>query len=183
VSIEKLKAEYAIDLIWRGFPLHPEIPEEGLSTEALFANTSVDIEYMRNRMNEAAKMVGLPLGVRGMVYNSRLAQELGFWAESQNAGDRFHRAVFKAYFADGQNIGNIDILVDVIRSIGLPDGEANEVLTTRAFKTAVNREWLLARKYNIRVVPTFVANNQALFGMQSYQTLERLVVSQGATKR
>ncbi|MBU4317047.1 MAG: hypothetical protein KKF30_07215 [Proteobacteria bacterium] len=76
-DIDKLKAEYEIDLLWRGFPLHPEIPEEGLSTQALFANTPVDIEHMRNRMKEAATpRVGLPLEQRGMVYNSRLAREL-----------------------------------------------------------------------------------------------------------
>ncbi|MBN1382483.1 MAG: DsbA family protein [Deltaproteobacteria bacterium] len=183
MGIEKLKTEYTIDLLWRGFPLHPEVPGEGISTEALFANRSVDIENMRNRMKETAALVGLPLTRRGMVYNSRLAQELGFWAEAQNSGDAFHKAVFNAYFADGRNIGDIEVLVDVARSVGLPADDAQDVLTSRAYKPAVDLDWSLARSYNIHVVPTFVMNNHGLFGMQPYETLERFVISQGAAKR
>ena len=184
MSIEKLKTEYTIDLIWRGFPLHPEIPEEGISTKDLFANTlTVNIDKMRNQMKDVADRVGLPLAQRGMVYNSRLAQELGFWADSQNKGDAFHKAAFEAYFVFGKNIGNVDVLVELAQSVGLPADEANEVLTTRAYKPAVDLDWSLARSYNIHVVPTFVTNNHGLFGMQPYEALEQFVRSQGAVKR
>jgi predicted DsbA family dithiol-disulfide isomerase len=183
VSIEKLKTEYLIDLVWRGFPLHPEVPEEGILTEALFARNPVDIENMRNRMKAVATEVGLPMEFRGMVYNSRLAQELGFWAESKNKGDEFHKAVFRAYFASGKNIGDIEVLVEIARAIGLPGDDAEDVLTTRAYKPAVDMDWSLARRYNIHVVPTFVMNNHGLFGMQSFEMLERFVISQGAIKR
>ncbi|MBA3027257.1 MAG: hypothetical protein FP816_00355 [Desulfobacteraceae bacterium] len=183
MSIEKLKVEYEIDLLWRGFPLHPEIPEEGIPTEALFAGRTVDIEKMRHQMKEAAALVGLPLEQTGMVYNSRLAQELGFWAESQKKGDEFHRAVFKAYFVSGKNIGNIQVLVEIARSVGFPGDDAEDVLTTRAYKPAVDMDWSLARRYNIHMVPTFVMNNHGLFGMQSYEILEGFVVARGARKR
>jgi predicted DsbA family dithiol-disulfide isomerase len=183
VGIEKLKTEYDVDLLWRGFPLHPEVPEEGMATAALFAGTAVDLDTMRSRMKEAANQVGLPLEARGMVYNSRLAQELGFWAESQNKGDLFHKAVFKAYFASGQNIGSIPILVNIAASVGLSPVDAEEVLVTRAYKPAIDLDWSLSRRYNIHVVPTFVMNNHALSGMQSYETLERLALSGNAVKR
>jgi len=183
VSIEKLKAEYTIDIIWRGFPLHPEVPEEGISTEVLFAKTSVDIKNMRNKMKEVAEFVGLPIGQRGMVYNSRLAQELTFWAESENRRDLLHKAIFEAYFVSGKNIGDIRVLVEVARSVGLPADDAEEVLTTRAYKPAVDLDWAIARGYKIHVVPTFAMNNHGLTGMQHYESLERFVVSQGAVRR
>jgi predicted DsbA family dithiol-disulfide isomerase len=183
VSIEKLKADYEIELLWRGFPLHPEVPAEGISTTALFANTPVDIESMRNRMQEAAAFVGLPLEQRGMVYNSRLAQELAVWAESRNKGESFHRAIFNAYFVLGKNIGNIKVLVEIAQSMGLPGDDAEAILTTRAYKPAVDLDWSLSRRYKIHVVPTFVMNHHGLFGMQSYESLESLVVGQGATQR
>ncbi|NIP49262.1 MAG: dithiol-disulfide isomerase, partial [Gammaproteobacteria bacterium] len=53
-----------------------------------------------------------------MTYNSRLAQELGKWAEQMEKGDAFHDAVFKAYFADGLNIADANILADIANSIG-----------------------------------------------------------------
>ena len=184
MGIEKLKFEYTIDLIWRGFPLHPEVPEQGMSTKDLFANNlTFNADRMRQQMKEIADMVGLPLAQRGMVYNSRLAQELAFWADAQNKGDAFHKAAFEAYFALGKNIGDIDVLVDLATSVGLPADEAKDVLTTRAYGPAVDLDWSLARSYKIHVVPTFVMNNHGLFGMQPYEALEQFVTSQGAVKR
>jgi predicted DsbA family dithiol-disulfide isomerase len=183
VSIAKLKKTYQINTLWRGFPLHPEVPEEGISVAALFANNPIDIENMRNRLKEVAAEVGLPLGYRDRVYNSRLAQELAFWAESNHKGDEFHAEVFKAYFVLGKNIGEIPVLVDVAASIGLPPEEAEDVLNSRVFKPAVDLDWSLSRKYNIRVVPTFVMNEHGLLGMQSYEMLKRFIESRGATKR
>jgi len=183
VGIEKLKMEYQIETLWRGFPLHPEVPEEGISTEALFHNNPIGIENMRNRMKEVAVEMGLPLGRRGMVYNSRLAQELCFWADSKQKGDLVHAEVFKAYFVLGKNIGKIPVLTDVAASVGLPRDEAEDVLTSRVFKPAVDLDWSLARKYNIHVVPTFVMNQYGLTGMQTYETLKRFIEARGATKR
>jgi len=183
VGIEKLKREYQIETLWRGFPLHPEIPEEGISTETLLASNPVDIDNMRHRMAEMAALVGLPLGQRGKVYNSRLAQELAFWAESKHKGNQFHIEVFKAYFVLGKNIGKIPVLMDVAASIGLDPEEAEDVLSSRVYKPATDLDWSLSRSYNIHVVPTFVMNQHGLFGMQSYETLKRFTETQGVSKR
>ena len=83
---------------WRAFPLHPDTPQEGLSLEKLFANYPVDVNQIMRRLKTRAAELGLPLGERKKTYNSRLAQELGIWAESKDRGDAFHMAVFKAYF-------------------------------------------------------------------------------------
>jgi predicted DsbA family dithiol-disulfide isomerase len=64
------------------------------------------------------------LGRRKKTYNSRLAQELAKWAESKGKGDSFNEAIFRAYFVDGINIGKVDELVDLAKSIGLPEEEA-----------------------------------------------------------
>lgn len=72
------------------FPLHPEIPEAGQSLEELFKGRDVDIPAMLARLQQVAGAEGLPFGERTMTYNSRLAQELGKWAEEMDAGDCFH---------------------------------------------------------------------------------------------
>ena len=72
--------------------------------EQLFANSHIDIELMMRHLKKTAADLGLPFGKREKTYNSRLAQELGLWAESKNKGDEFHAAAFRAYFVDGKNI-------------------------------------------------------------------------------
>jgi predicted DsbA family dithiol-disulfide isomerase len=168
---------------WRGFPLHPETPDEGRSLEELFAGTQVDIGQMMARLRATADSLGLPLGERAMTYNSRLAQELGYWAESLGRGHAFHMAAFKAYFADGLNLARIPVLLDIAESAGLDRDRAGEVLDRRSFRQEVDRDWTLARSLGIVAVPTVVMGLSRLVGAQPYEALERLVTSSGARKR
>ncbi len=101
-----------MDTVWVAFPLHPEIPEEGLTLEELFRGRNSDMDEMMARLKRVAREEGLPLGDRRRTYNSRLAQELGKWAEEKGRGEDFHAAVFRAYFADGKNIGKQQVLAD-----------------------------------------------------------------------
>ena len=84
------------------------------------------------------------MGERTKTYNSRLATELGKWAESKGRGDAFHSAVFRAYYVDGVNIAKPDTLIGLAEAVGLPGREAAEVLKTRTFREAVDADWELA---------------------------------------
>lgn len=138
---------------------------------------------MMRKLHKTADDLGLPFGERKRTYNSRMAQELGLWAESKNKGDLFHNVVFRAYFADGKNIAKIPVLLDLAESAGLPREEAAEVLATRAFKEAVDSDWDLSRKMGITAVPTFVMKQDKLVGAQPYDMLERLMSANGIKKR
>ncbi len=151
--------------------------------EQLFANTPVDIELMMRHLKKTAADLGLPFGKREKTYNSRLAQELGLWAESKNKGDVFHTAAFRAYFLDGKNIAKIPVLVDLAASVELPGEEAETVLVTRAFKAAVDADWNLSREKAITAVPTFVINQDKYVGAQSYEMLVKLMKAIGVKKR
>ena len=169
-------------MLWRAFPLHPDTPEEGLTLEQLFANRPVDINEIRRRLKNKAEELGLPLGERKNTYNSRLAQELGLWAESKGRGDEFHMAAFKAYFVDGKNIAKIPVLLDLAESAGLPRDEAETVLSTRSFKDPVDEDWALSRAVGITAVPTFVIDQNKLVGAQPYEALEKFMTVNGAKK-
>ena len=71
------------------FPLHPETPAEGQSLEDLFAGRGFDIEAMNARLEGLAEAEGLAYSRRTHTYNSRLAQELGAWAETSQEAKRF----------------------------------------------------------------------------------------------
>lgn len=178
-----MRKNYAVDVEWIAFPLHPDTPEEGLTLDELFAGRNYDIGEMMTRLKRVAAEEGLPLGNRKKTYNSRLAQELAKWAEAQGKGDTFHNAVFRAYFADGKNIGKIHNIVDLAQSLTLSGKAAQEVLETRAFKEAVDRDWARSRELGITAVPTFMCNGEAVVGAQPYETLEALVKTNNARKR
>ena len=183
MRIEKLKQMFEVDTVWVHFPLHPETPVEGRSMADLYAGRNVDPEAIYARMKGLMDAEGLPYGRRTHTYNSRLAQELGKWADTQPGGEAIHDALYKAYFVEARNIGDPDILVEIAQSVGLPGEEARAVLTERRFKDAVDADWAKSHQYGVTGVPTFVAGGYGVVGAQPYEVLEQLLDKAGARRR
>ena len=162
------------------FPLHPETPQEGRTLEELFAGRNVDMEAMYTRMKGLMDEEGLPYGKRSHTYNSRLAQELGKWADTQPGGEAIHDALYRAYFVDAVNVGDVDALLTIAGDVGLDVYAAREVLQSRSFSDAVDADWDLSRRYGVTGVPTFVAAQKAVVGAQPYEVLQKFLQEAGA---
>ena len=160
---------------WVHFPLHPETPAEGLALAELFAGRNLDLRAMHAQMKVRMTAEGLPYGERTMTYNSRLAQELGKWADTQPGGEAIHDALFRAYFVEIRDISQPAVLLDIAERVGLSVDGARVVLEQRTFKDAVDADWALSRQYGITGVPTFVAGRYGVVGAQPYEALEELV--------
>jgi predicted DsbA family dithiol-disulfide isomerase len=175
VRIERLRREHGVRIKWVHFPLHPDTPQAGRSLEELFAGRGYDVPKMQAQMRARMTAEGLPYGDRKMTFNSRLAQELGAWADTQPGGEAIHDALFRAYFVDGRNIGDPAVLVEIAASVGLPAGEAREVIEKRTYQAAVDADWEKSRRYGVTGVPTFVAGNSGVAGAQPSAVLEQRV--------
>jgi predicted DsbA family dithiol-disulfide isomerase len=180
VRIEKLQREHNVKVEWVHFPLNPETPAEGQSIEDLFKGRNVDRKAMHAQMKARMDAEGLPYGERTMTYNSRLAQELGKWADTQPGGEAIHDALFRAYFVEARDISDTEVMLDVVKSVGLSVEAAREVLDQRTFKDAVDTDWKLSREYGITGVPTFVVGRHGVVGAQPYEALEQLVKKSAA---
>jgi predicted DsbA family dithiol-disulfide isomerase len=183
VRIEKLKQAFVLDTVLVHFPLHPETPAAGRPLAELYAGRNLDPEAMYRRMKGLMDAEGLPYGRRTHTYNSRLAQELGKWADTQAGGGAIHDALYRAYFVEARNIGDPDVLVAIAQSVGLPAEAAGTVLAERRFKGAVDADWAKSRAYGVTGVPTFVAARHGVVGAQPYEALEALLVKAGAARR
>lgn len=172
-----MQQEMNIDIRWRAFPLHPDTPEQGLSIEDLFKQKGMllDTGKMMAQLKATATDLGLEFGSRTMTYNSRLAQEVGLWAETKGRGHQFHMAAFKAYFADGKNLAKKEVVMDLIKQSGLDTNQGEVVIKNRTFSEAVDSDWELSRQSGIVAVPTFVSGFERLVGAQPYEALKKLV--------
>jgi predicted DsbA family dithiol-disulfide isomerase len=183
VRTEKLRQTYDIEIKLVHFPLHPDTPVEGKSLEELFAGRGYDLEAMYARMKGLMDAEGLPYSRRTHTYNSRLAQELGKWADTQPGGDKLHDALYRAYFVDTKNIGDPEVLVTLAESVGLSGAEARAVIAERRFKDAVDADWRKSQQYGVTGVPTFVAGGYGVVGAQPYEALAQLLDKAGVPKR
>ena len=167
--------------------MHPETPQDGQSLDRLFAGRGVDLDAMYQRMKGLMDTEGLPYGRRTHTYNSRLAQELAKWAETEPGGRALHDQLYRAYFVDGRNIGDVDVLVDVLvdvaAAVGLRDADVRQVLDERRFKDAVDADWTLSNRMGVTGVPTFVAGGRQVVGAQPETVLRELLNAAGAVPR
>jgi len=134
---------------------------------------------MMAHLKATAAKFGLALGDRKMTYNSRLAQEVGLWAETKGHGHKFHTQAFKAYFVEGKNIASTDVLLNLIENSGLDRLEGKRVIETREFSDAVDSDWELSRTKGVTAVPSFFIGLDRLVGAQPYEILEKLIIKYG----
>ena len=127
--VKRLKEEYDIEVKLVHFPLHPETPAEGRSLQELFRCGPEEIEAKNNNMKGVMKAEGLPYSERSHTYNSRLAQEIGKWAETKLGGEAIHDKIYESYFVNRLNVGDIEVIIDIVKSVGLgergDDGESH----------------------------------------------------------
>jgi predicted DsbA family dithiol-disulfide isomerase len=183
VRVEKLKAAFEIETVLVHLPLHPNTPIEGRSMAEFYAARGIDPEASYQRMKRLMDAEGLPYGRRTHTYNSRLAQELGKWADTQPGGEAIHDRLYRAYFVDACNLSDIDLLVGIADAVGLPPDEARAVLTERRCSDAVDADWAKSHRYGVTGVPTFVAGRHGVVGAQPYDVLVQLVERAGAVRR
>jgi predicted DsbA family dithiol-disulfide isomerase len=175
VRIDRLQLEYDIDIRWTAFPLNPTVPPEGYSLADYYASRNLDMAQRVGHMHQVAAQLGLPFGKREKIYNSRLAQEVGKWAEKKGCGEQFHRAVFKAYFAECKNIAEPTTLEAIGEQLGLDKDDVRQVITSRTLRTEVDEDWERARRLGIHAVPTFVLNESYLVGAQPHDKLTQFM--------
>lgn len=179
MSVERLLAETPLPVRWTPFPLHPETPDEGRELADLFAGRGIDVADVVQRLRAVARGLGLPLGDRTRTYNSRRAQELARWADAHGKGGAFRKAVFRAYFAEGRNIGRIEELARLADEAGLPGAEARRVVEQGRFAAEVDRDWAEARRRGITAVPTHVFRGRVVAGYLPFEELSALVLGSG----
>ena len=132
---------------------------------------------------------GMDLGIkfsrgRTITSNSHLALEAAEYAAETPHAAAFHRAMFKSYFDELEDIGKIDTVVRVGESVGLYGSDLRKVLETGAFRQQVDDGIQWAREVGVTGVPTFViADKWAVVGAQDYNVFESLMAKLGQTPR
>jgi predicted DsbA family dithiol-disulfide isomerase len=183
VRIEKLRKKFNVSIKLIHFPLHPDTPKEGRSMADLYASRGADPDALWRQMKDRMDAEGLAYGKRTHTYNSRLAQEIGKWADTLENGDELHDQIYRAYFVDAKNVGDPEVLIDLVQKASLDADAAREVLEKRLFEEAVDADWEKSRRYGVTGVPTFVAGGYGVVGAQPYETLEKLLLEAGAEQR
>ena len=126
---------------------------------------------------EAAQAAGIPMVRTSVIANSRPALEAAEFARDAGAEvfDRFHRALFRAYFEEDRNIGDIDTLIAVAEAQGLDGAALREALAERRYAARVDEAIQWAASRGLTSTPFFLFIADKLYGFpgaQDYSVFE-----------
>ena len=113
--------------------------------------------------------------------NSFDAHRLVRWAQGQGHGVAAKEKLFEAYFANGEDIGEKEVLVRIASEIGLDGDLVAELLERGADVETTRDEQTLFRKMGIAGVPTYIAHRQiAVQGAETSEKLSRFLKTAAA---
>jgi len=164
------------------FELNPDMPPEGRNmVEHLGERLGASPEQLA-ASRDALKVKAAELdfvmaqGPESRIYNTFDAHRLLAWAEPSGRQQALKRALFEAYFSDGQNLGDEEVLLAVIEKAGLDKVEASAVLASDRYADEVRQEEYLWQSRGIQGVPAFIFDGKYLVsGAQTPDTFEQVV--------
>lgn len=154
-----------IDIRWHPFLLDNTIPSQGYEFRTFMqSRKGMKIEELE-RMFDYTRQVGEVAGVKlnfdkiSLAVNTTFSHQLITLA-SENIKNTLVEAIYKAYFEDGLNIGDIDVLLAIGAAAGMDAAIARQQLSRSALHDAVVAQSTFAQLNGITSVPFFVINNQ-----------------------
>lgn len=183
MRVERLKREYLVDVEWRPFELHPEIPPEGILVRDLQRGGRYRSEYY-DHIKALAKDEGIDMIEPTLIPNSLPALEAAEFARDAGRFDEFHRGLFAAYLERDENIGDVEQLQLLAQAYGLDGDELARALREHRYRPRVDESMEQARKRGITGTPTFVFDGRYdLIGAQDYSVFQSIVQRLGAKRK
>lgn len=157
---------------WHPFRLDPQMPPAGMPYVDYMKMKYDDEKGILAAMGpvmEASERLGLWINpsLIERVPNTLNAHRLLHWAGMEGAQTPVMSALMRAYWREGKNIANPDVLVAIAEAAGLDGTMIRRLLATDAdVEQVVGRE-VHARERGISSVPTFIiADQHAVSGAQ-----------------
>jgi len=155
---------------WYPFDLHPEYPAEGVP---------------RTRRGGAAQQM---IEEAGLTYapppdhipNSRGALQLAEFAREEGRHDQAHRALFQAYWSQGHDIGDPDVLSSVAEEVGLDADAALDAVRGERFLERILGSTRVAMESGVNGVPAWVVDGRVLVpGAQPHEVFDSVLSQLG----
>jgi predicted DsbA family dithiol-disulfide isomerase len=173
-----------VDYMFRPFQLDPTAPTDSPTPAKdayakKFGGPERATEILDHVTSVAAQdniTFNMDIAVRA---NTFLAHRLLSYALKQHGAAAqipLKERIMDAYFTDGKNIGDIDVLADCAESAGIDRTEAHTFLSGDELVDEVRSEIAEAAEYGVTAVPTFIINGQwSVPGAQDVEMFERII--------
>lgn len=173
MRVERLQAEYDVRVEWRGLEIHPEIPPEGLDwppyLRARFGG-------MSDMLREEARQAGIPLLVPEIIPKSRRALEASEYAREQGRHKVFHKAVFRKFYGEGQDLSRWHVLAEAAEEAGLDANTMKRKTESGDYKAIIDAHKTELVALGATGVPLYIFDGKyAVIGLQPYEAFQEVM--------
>ena len=174
-----LVSDVDVEINWRPYQLDPTIPKEGVDRQAYMIakfGSSEKLDQIHARIEAIGQQLGIAFNFGGIkvAANTLDAHRVIRWAGATSAERQgtFTRNLFSAFFEQGRNIGDADVLSDIAASSGMDAAIVAALLASPSDVEAVQQEIATAAQMGITGVPCFLLDRRyALMGAQEPEAL------------
>jgi predicted DsbA family dithiol-disulfide isomerase len=177
----RLRPQIQFDVRWRPFQLDPTTPKEGFERRAYierkFGSTD-KVRPIHMALLEAGKAEGIAFAFEKIVRtpNTINSHRLIRWSQSTGVQEAVVELLFRKYFVDGADIGDIEVLAQIGSEAGMDRELVEELLRSDADLEKVEHEDSMARKIGINGVPTYLVGGKVLVtGAQDAENLVHVI--------
>lgn len=191
-ALQRTRGEVEAELHFQPFELNPQMPAEGedaaghlqrkygMPPEQAAANQQAIVD------RGAALGFTFDMDKRSRIYNTFDAHRLLHWAEGEGEGRQreLKHALLRAYFTEGRDVSDHDVLVDIATAAGLPADRARGILASDEYAEEVRIGEQFFQSHGIRAVPAIIIDRKHLIsGGQPPEVFEQALRQIAAGKR
>lgn len=166
---------------WHPFQLNPDMPAGGMDRadylERKFGGKDNAVKVYSEIVAHAEK-AGITLNVGDIkrTPNTLDAHRLINWAKIEGKQNAIVDALFKAYFIDGRDIGDHEVLSDLADGIGMDAAVVQRLLKSDADLEEIKQRDSMAREMGVNSVPTFIVGGRhAVPGAQQPELWRKVI--------
>ncbi|WP_293444510.1 DsbA family oxidoreductase [Planktotalea sp.] len=173
--------EHPFEIEWHPFQLNPDMPLEGMDRRAYLEGKFGGKEQavkVYGQIDQHARDVGLELdlGAIKRTPNTLNAHRLIHWAGIEQRQSMVMSALFRAYFKEGRDIGEVEVLADLADTCGMDAALVQRLLATDEDLEGIREKDAGFRKMGVNSVPTFIiAGQHAVPGAQSVEVWRSVI--------
>ena len=188
-ALANIGTEVSADIHFQPFELNPGMQAGGQDiVEHLtqkYGTTPEQIERTQEGIRARGAELGFTfdMGKRSRVYNTFDAHRLLHWAELEGRQHALKAALFAAYFTEGRNPSDHEVLIDVAKQVGLDPVRAREILASDLYVKEVSERAQFYRERGIQAVPSVIVEDKYLIqGGQPVAAFEQVLRQIAAEK-
>jgi predicted DsbA family dithiol-disulfide isomerase len=183
-SLVRLQGDYDLEVDWRGFELHPDIPPGGVSVSTYFPRA--ELKETQRFLAEFAAQFGIDdLRITDHIPNTRRALAMAEYARALGALHAFRQVAMDALWRQGRSLEADSDLRHIATQAGLDAGAALLASDEPRYLDKVDLRKVDARTRGVTAIPAFFFGDNPfpVVGCQPYERLARAAELAGANRR